>query len=166
MDSRTAAALAAILLVSVGGVAAFELGFVGSDGYDRTTVTVEDESGQQLATVEVRVSDTFDERYTGLSDTESLGPNEGMLFVHGEESRKTYVMRDMAFPIDMVFVAANGTVTRIHHAELPPEGTSEGDLKGYTGQAKYVLEVPYEFTTENGIEVGDRLVIPDEHRNP
>lgn len=166
MDSRTAAVLAAVLLVSVGGVAALELGFLGSDGYDRTTVAVEDESGQQLATVEVRVSDTFDERYTGLSDTESLAPNEGMLFVHGSESRKTYVMRDMAFPIDMVFVAANGTITRIHHAELPPEGTSESDLTGYTGRAKYVLEVPYEFTTDHGIEVGDRLVIPEEHRDP
>jgi hypothetical protein len=166
MDSRTVAVLAAILLVSVGGVAAIELGFVGGDGYDRTTVTVEDESGQQLASVEVRVSDTFDERYTGLSDTESLAPNEGMLFVHGSESRKTYVMRDMAFPIDMVFVAENGTITRIHHAELPPEGTAESDLKGYTGRAKYVLEVPYEFTTDNGIEVGDRLVIPEEHREP
>jgi hypothetical protein len=89
-----------------------------------------------------------------------------MLFVHGSESRKTYVMRDMAFPIDMVFVAENGTITRIHHAELPPEGTAESDLKGYTGRAKYVLEVPYEFTTDNGIEVGDRLVIPEEHREP
>ena len=165
MDSRTAGVLAVVLLVSVGGVVALELGFVGGD-YDRTTLTVEDESGHQLATVEVRVSDTFDKRYTGLSDTESLGPNEGMLFVHGSESHKTYVMRDMAFPIDMVFVAENGTITRIHHAELPPEGTAESDLKGYTGRAKYVLEVPYDFTTDHGIEVGDRLLIPDEHREP
>jgi uncharacterized membrane protein (UPF0127 family) len=166
MDSRTAGVLAVILLVAVGGVVALELGFVGSDGYDRTTVTVEDESGKRLATVQVNVSDTAQERYTGLSDTESLAANEGMLFVHGSESRKTYVMRDMAFPIDMVFVAENGTITRIHHAELPPEGTGNDELKGYSGRAKYVLEVPYEFTTDNGIEVGDRLVIPEEHREP
>ena len=125
----------------------------GSDA-ENGTVTVDDENGTTLGTVEVRVADTFRERYTGLSNTESLGPNEGMLFVHDEEGEYAYVMRDMAFPIDIVFVDANGTITAIHHAE-----TEERPYTEYAGTGKYVLEVPYEWTTEHGVEVGDRVRI-------
>ncbi|NHX35225.1 MULTISPECIES: DUF192 domain-containing protein [Halolamina] len=156
---RNRAWLALLLaLVAVAGGAVLLFG----DAAERTTVTfVDGENGTELATVEVNVSDSYDERYTGLSDHESLGADEGMLFVHPREATHGYVMRDMAFPIDMVFVAENGTVTTIHHAELPPEGE---DSPTYEGYGKYVVELPYEYTTEHGIEVGDRVEIPEEHR--
>ena len=141
-------------------VVAVGLVVVGLPGDERTTVTFVDENGTELAAVDVAVSDSLSERYTGLSDTESLGPDEGMLFVHPVAGEHTYVMRDMAFPIDIVFVAENGTVTAAHHAELPEEGA---DLKGYEGRGKYVVELPYGYTDEHGIDVGDELRIPDEH---
>jgi len=150
--------LLAVLLVLVAGAGAY----VVLDDTERTTVTfVDGENDTELATVAVNVSDTWDERYTGLSDHESLGPDEGMLFVHPREAEHGYVMRDMAFPIDMVFVAENGTITTIHHAEVPPEGEESPTYEGY---GKYVVEIPYEYTTEHGIAVGDRVVIPEENR--
>lgn len=154
MRDRTKLALF-LVLVAAGAAVAFH------DAGERTTVTFVDEDGSTLATADVAVSDSFPERYTGLSDTESLDPNEGMLFVHPSGGTHTYVMRDMAFPIDIVFVAANGTVTTIHHAELPADGE---ELQGYRGTGKFVVELPYEFTTEHGIEVGDRVRIPEQHR--
>ncbi|MBB6646438.1 DUF192 domain-containing protein [Halobellus ruber] len=157
----TAAFVVVAVLVAGAVVVATNPGLVPTGEYDRTTVTaVDGESGETLATVRVRVADTQSKRYTGLSDTESLGENEGMLFVHDREGEYAYVMREMAFPLDIVFVAADGTVTRIHHAELPPEGTSGADLTRYPGRGKYVLEVPYRYTDDRGIEVGDRLRIP------
>lgn len=162
MASQTlVAAIAAALLLTAGGVAAYDLGFLSDGEYERTTVTVVDPGCETLATVDVRVSDTFEKRYTGLSDTESLGPNEGMLFVHDSEGHRAYVMRDMAFPIDIVFADANGTITAIHHATLEPNA-SEGQLTRYEGTGKYVLEVPYEYTTEHGIDVGDEIRIENE----
>ena len=132
------------------------------DGTEQTTVTfVDGENGSTLATVDVNVSDSWDERYTGLSDHDSLGADEGMLFVHPKEGEHGYVMRDMAFPIDMVFVAENGTITTIHHATVPPEGENSPTYEGY---GKYVVEIPYEYTTEHGIEVGDRVEIPEKNR--
>lgn len=131
-----------------------------TDDYERTTLTVvDDETGEMLATVDARVADTYAKRYTGLSDTESLAADEGMWFVHDSPGTYAYVMRDMAFPLDIVFVAENGTITRIHHAELAPEGTSESDLTRYRGTGKYVLEVPYGYTNETCIEAGDRIVL-------
>jgi hypothetical protein len=162
-STLAAAALAVFVAVSVAGVTvAVNPSLLQSGEYERTTVTVvEGETNETLATVDARVADTFEKRYTGLSNTESLGPNEGMLFVHDSEDSRAYVMRKMDFPIDIVFVDANGTITEIHHAELPPEGTSEGDLKRYSGTGKYVLEVPYGFTNDSCIEEGDRIRIAE-----
>ncbi|GGN98660.1 DUF192 domain-containing protein [Haloarcula pellucida] len=124
-----------------------------------TTVAVRDDA-ERLATVEVRIADTGPKRYLGLSNTTSLEPNEGMLFVHDEEGEYGYVMRDMDFPLDIIFVDANGTITTIHHAPLPPEGTSESELKEYSGQGKYVLEVNRGWANRTGVTVGDRVELP------
>ncbi|MFB6155378.1 MAG: DUF192 domain-containing protein [Haloferacaceae archaeon] len=157
----SALALAGVLLVAV-GVGYPPTAGLGSDGdYQWTSVTVADENGTALATVRVRVADTYQKRYTGLSDTESLGRREGMLFVHPNEATHTYVMRRMDFPLDMLFVDANGTVTTIHHAPVPEDTPSE-DLVRYRGRAKYVLEVPAGFANETGVEVGDCVSIPDD----
>jgi len=128
--------------------------------YDRTTVTVVDENGTELGSVDARIADAWDERVVGLSQTESLPATEGMLFAHDAEERHSFVMREMSFPLDIVFIAENGTITRIHHAPVPAEGTGESDLATYPGQGKYVLEVNRGWTNETGVSVGDWVRIP------
>ena len=119
---------------------------------------VDGDTGEELATVDVEVADTPAERYTGLSDHESLADGEGMLFVHDDEDERTYVMREMAFGIDIIFVGSDGEITEIHHARAPEPG-EDGEGMSYSGRAKWVLEVPYGYTNETGVEVGDELVI-------
>jgi uncharacterized membrane protein (UPF0127 family) len=126
----------------------------GSD-YDTATVVLLDANGTEAATVDVWVADSFSKRYTGLSDTSALEPGQGMLFVFDSEGDRAFVMRDMAFPLDMVFIDADGTITAIHHAPVE----SDGDLTQYSGRAKYVLEVPMGYTNRTGIDVGDRIRI-------
>jgi len=145
-----------VLALAASGVFVATLGSSGP--YDRATLTItDDEDATALATVEVRIADSFEKRYTGLSNTTSLGPNEGMLFIHGSEGTRGYVMRKMAFPIDIVFIDASGEITTIHHAEPSDDQT-------FRGPAKYVLEVPHHYTTDNDIAVGDQVGIPDEYR--
>jgi uncharacterized membrane protein (UPF0127 family) len=96
-------------------------------------------------------------RYTGLSDTESLPEDRGMLFVFETADSHTFVMREMDFPIDIVYADVDGTITSIHHA--PEPGPDEdGNDQEYPGFGQYVLEVNYDWTTDRGIETGDRLV--------
>jgi len=147
--------LLVLLIIAAGLLAVDELSSLGNS--DATTVTIVDEDETERGTVEVQVADTFRERYTGLSDTDSLGPNDGMLFVHDTEGNHSYVMRDMAFPIDIVFIDADRRITAIHHAEL-----EEPPLTQYQGRGKWVLEVPYHWTVEHGVEVGDRIRITPE----
>ena len=123
---------------------------------ENASVVVADDGGRTLGNVSVRVADDPQERYTGLSETESLGPNEGMLFVYPQEGTHTYVMRSMSFPIDIVFVDANGTITAIHHAPVEEDNQN---LTGYTGRGKWVLEVPYNWTVDHGVEVGDEMSV-------
>lgn len=125
--------------------------------YDWATVVFSDGDGTDLGTARVRVADTDAKRYVGLSRTESLEDGGGMLFVHPREQSVSYVMREMSMPLDIVFVGGGRTVTDIYHAELPATDVDESDLRRYDGRAKYVLELPYRYTVERGIEVGDRI---------
>jgi hypothetical protein len=167
VDSRHLLAVAVLFVLLTGGVLVVQSGLLAAvdppadDEYERTTVELVDDSGERLAEIDVRVADTPEKRYLGLSNTTSLDSREGMLFVHDDEGQYAYVMRDMDFPLDIVFVSSEGRVTEIHHATLPPEGASGSDLTRYRGEGRYVLELPMGTANETGLDEGDRVVIPD-----
>jgi uncharacterized membrane protein (UPF0127 family) len=145
----------AVLLVAAlwyGGVV--ELPWEGS--HETATVTLVEENGTELATVDADVADTRKERIAGLSGYDSLERGEGMLFVYGDTERRTFVMRGMSFPLDIVFVAGNGTVTKITSAPAPGPN-EDGESITRTGQAKYVLEVPRGYAEAAGLAVGDTV---------
>jgi len=146
------------LMLLLTGYMAMQLGVipaVWSD--DQATVTISD-NGDERLTVDAEVADTYDQRYTGLSEHDSLEPNTGMLFVHWREAERTYVMRGMDFDIDIIFIGADQRVTTIHHAEAPGPG-EDGEELQYTGDARWVLEVPAGTVEEAGIVDGDRVEI-------
>lgn len=131
------------------------------DEYPYTTVTVLDgETNETLGSVRVAVAETYRQKYTGLSKTESLPEDAGMLFPYDSEGSHTYVMRGMEFGIDIVYVGANGTITEIHHAPEPPAG-EDGESYRYPGTGQYVLEVNYEWTTRHDVSEGDRVRIEE-----
>lgn len=151
-----------ILVATLAFVALGGLAFIVGDDYERTVVTVHDREGTDIATVEVRVADTFEKRYLGLSATETLEDGEGMLFVHRSSGPHAYVMRDMDFPLDIIFIDGTGRITSIHHATLPASGTDASSLQRYRGEGRYVLEVPYGYTNRTGIATGDCVSIEGE----
>ncbi|WP_096394395.1 DUF192 domain-containing protein [Halorubrum trapanicum] len=159
MNRRLVGVAAAVALVGLLGVAVAAANpALLITGYDTATVeAVDGETGESLATVEARVADGFVKQYVGLSATDDLDAGEGMLFVHGDSAERAYVMRDMAFALDIVFADANGTVTTIHEAE--PESRP---LTRYEGTGRYVLEVPRGWSERHGVDPGDRLVIDRE----
>ncbi|TYL36882.1 hypothetical protein CV102_20470 [Natronococcus pandeyae] len=148
-----------VAALAVVGMFLVQLGVVAAPwSEDRTEVRVLDGDGEPKAVVEAEVADTPGERHTGLSDHDSLESGEGMLFVHGDEDERTYVMRDMDFGIDIIFVGADGEITTIHQA--PEPGPDEdGNEQQYRGEAKWVLEVPLGYASETGMEPGDEVEI-------
>lgn len=127
-------------LIILGSVVIFALGATLIIGTDTHTVRII-QDGEELDSFSVELATTDHERAWGLSNHTSLGENEGMLFVHKTEANRTYFMREMDFGIDIVFIDANCTITRIHEAPAPDPG-QDGREMLYPGYGKYVLEVP------------------------
>lgn len=124
--------------------------------YEETAVEVVSPEGEQLGSVTAAVADTNSTRYLGLSNTDCLPPDRGMLFVYQEPQPLTFVMRNMDFGIDIVHIDGNGVITSIQHADPPGEGESGEEPKHqYPGTGQFVLEVNYDWTTEYGVETGD-----------
>ena len=127
-------------LIILGSVAIVALGATLIIGTDDHTVRILHD-GNELDSFTVELATTDHERAWGLSNHTSLGENEGMLFVHETEANRTYFMRKMDFGIDIVFIDANCSITRIHEAPAPGPG-QDGSEMLYPGYGKYVLEVP------------------------
>ncbi len=152
LSGRTRKLVALVLVLGAVVLGAFvvdELRHAGTP--DETTVTVLAEDGPERGTLDTRIAASFRERYIGLSNTDSLGDDEGMLFVHDNEDNHTIVMRDMSFPIDVIFVDGNRTITSIHHAET--------DASPMTGQSRWTVEAPYNWTVRNNVSTGDTVRI-------
>lgn len=152
--SLLAVLVAGVLLVLY--MSAPPLVLLDTGEYEQTTVTIHSANGTELGSVDVRIADTPEKRQIGLSRTDRLESGSGMLFVHDEGGSKSYVMRNMSFGIDIMFIDADGTITEIHSAQPPPD-----DDPPYTGSGRYVLEVPHGWVGEVGIEAGDTVEIPD-----
>lgn len=109
--------------------------------------------------IRVEFADEPVEWSRGLQFSESLGVHDGMLFVFPEERRVSFWMKDVFFPIDMIFIDANGKVVGIEHA-VPPCNEEPCHSYVYNG-VKYVLEVQASLAEKNGISIGDFLNIPE-----
>lgn len=107
--------------------------------------------------VRVYVADEPAEWTRGLQGYDPLDPGEGMLFAFDESRERTFAMMSVTFPIDVVFVGDDLTVTAI-------EPLDPGDTRLVTspGPAPYVLELPQGWAAEQGIEVGSALELSDE----
>ena len=106
----------------------------------------------------VELALTGEQQAQGLSGRAELAAGAGMLFVWNQESRRSFWMPDMNFPLDMVWLNGDCAVTHITH-NAPPQapGQSQADLPRYTvDQVQYVLEINAGEAARHGIQVGDQ----------
>jgi uncharacterized membrane protein (UPF0127 family) len=128
------------------------------EGYQETAVRIL-RGGTKLGAVTAAIADTDDTRRLGLSDTDCLPDDRGMLFVFDTDGSRSFWMQEMDFGIDIVYIAEGGTITSIHHAEAPADDESGREQHHqYPGEGQYVLEVPYRWTAERGIASGDSVL--------
>jgi len=108
----------------------------------------------------VDVADTPTLQRKGLGGRAALAPDEGMLFLYPDKGRRTFWMRGMLIPIDIVWLD-NRRVVHIEHRVQPPPtpDTPPPQLSTYEAPvpANMVLEIPAGQARELGLSVGDRL---------
>jgi len=104
--------------------------------------------------VELEVVDTIETRTQGLSGRESLTEGTGMLFVFDEPGTHGIWMKDMNFAIDVLWLNENFQI--IYMVEgMTPE--SFPNVYRSRKPAKYVVEFPANFVSENNVMIHDQM---------
>ena len=99
---------------------------------------------------------TSSAREKGLSGRDGLGLHEGMLFVFPKDDRYGFWMKDMKFPIDILWLDAGYTIVDTVQAVQP-----DSYPQVYTPRvsARYVVELPAGFFVEHSLKIGNTLEI-------
>ncbi len=133
------------------------LGFFLSS-YNHSTKKIEENNikyvkiaGEKL---KVDLALTLVEQEQGLSGRKILAPDEGMLFVFSKPSVNYFWMKDMNFPIDMIWLDENLKVIYLKK-EAQPESYPETFGPGVDNS--YVLEVSAGFSEKNNLKEGDSI---------
>lgn len=120
-----------------------------SQGFKELTVVV-----NESVRLKTDVSSTSNERTIGLSKYDSLKENQAMLFVFEEKGFYSFWMRDMKFPIDIIWLNENKEIVSIRENADPSEYP-----QSYYPEAEglYVLETVAGFVTKHQLQKGQQL---------
>lgn len=112
-------------------------------------------------TVAVEIADSPEKRTLGLSYRDSLPQQSGMLFDFRDDPNKRpeFWMKEMRFPIDIIWIYHNKIVAINDSVPAPPANTPIQDLPLYTPPSNidYVLEVNAGWSKAHNIQVGDNV---------
>lgn len=75
-------------------------------------------------TFKVDVAKTDSQLQVGLSNRKQIGENQGMLFLFETPSYYSFWMKEMKFPIDIIYINGDKVTTVIENAK-PPSSSSE-----------------------------------------
>jgi uncharacterized membrane protein (UPF0127 family) len=105
--------------------------------------------------VAVEMAENVTTRAKGLMGRESLGDNEGMLFIFDKEGNDPLWMLNTTIPLDAIFLDEKGKVVDI--IGMDPCGVNILTCKTYNPKtkAKYILEVNKGFAKKNKIDIGN-----------
>jgi uncharacterized membrane protein (UPF0127 family) len=95
----------------------------------------------------------------GLAVKNQLKESEAMLFVFEDSAKHSFWMKDMKFPIDIIWLDSNGRVVHIEQNLQPC--VSVFICPNYTPNAdsQYVLETVAGFTQRHNVSVGTNIDI-------
>ncbi len=114
------------------------------------------------ASFTVDLADTPEKRFQGLSGREILEEGAGMLFVFQEERQHTFWMKDMRFPLDMIWITAECTIADIiADVPNPPPDQKNGALPIYSPSAPgtLVLELNAGVAAASRLQTGDQMTL-------
>ncbi|HSU38382.1 MAG TPA: DUF192 domain-containing protein [Polyangiaceae bacterium] len=103
--------------------------------------------------IDVEIADTPASEQRGLMYRTKLGAERGMIFVWPKESIRTFWMHNTCLPLDMLFVAKDGTVVGI----LEQVPTLNDRPRQVRCPAAYVLEVNAGWSRRHGVKPGMKL---------
>ncbi len=105
--------------------------------------------------LKVWVAESEKERNKGLSGIEVMDV-DGMLFVFQEETFPLFWMKEMNFPIDIIWINSQKEIVEITEKVYPE---TYPELFSPSTAVQYVIEVSAGWCEENKINKGDKLIL-------
>jgi uncharacterized membrane protein (UPF0127 family) len=111
-------------------------------------------------TYSVEIADTKHLQDKGLSGHDPLKDNQGMLFVFKTPDTYGFWMKDMGFPLDIVWIDENFKIVHLE-SSVTPDTYNKNPPKIFfpAKPALYVLEISENEISTLGIKVGDEVKI-------
>ncbi len=99
------------------------------------------------------------DKMKGLSGRTSLDKNTGMLFVFDKKAPYPFWMKDMKFPIDIIYINDDSIVDIFENVPAPQKAAPLYSLPVYKpkSDANYVFEINAGQTKQNDIKIGDKV---------
>jgi len=104
--------------------------------------------------IQVELALTQEDRLQGLSNRININPDSGMLFVFEQSGEHPFWMKEMNFPLDMIWINENMKVVYIKNNAQPDDYPQ---IYGQGYDAKYVLEVVAGFAEQHNFKIGDSV---------
>ncbi len=108
--------------------------------------------------IPVTIADTQEEQEQGLSGTVSLPENTGKLFVFKDPGVYGFWMKDMQYPLDLIWIDSSMHIIDINKDVTPQ---TYPNVFYPPQQVLYVLEVNSGFSTTHHMEVNQLLALTD-----
>lgn len=136
-----------LTLIGVGTILTYA--YIFADGLPIKRVCVKD------ICLDCEIAESSEARTQGLMFRENLEEKRGMLFVFKNTVNNTFWMKNMKFPLDIIWADENKIITDITTNASPCRDNCQ-DIITKTG-FKYVLEANAGFVSHNKLKIGDRL---------
>ncbi|MFA6410890.1 MAG: DUF192 domain-containing protein [Candidatus Buchananbacteria bacterium] len=105
--------------------------------------------------IKVEIADTTEKQIKGLGNKTSLEKNHGMLFTYPDYKIRSFWMKDMNFPIDIIWLADDQIVGMEKNV---PTQDNKNLTRYYSPKpVNYVLEINANEALENNFKVGDKI---------
>lgn len=106
--------------------------------------------------IRVDIADTPALQERGLSGRKALLDDQGMYFVFDRPDIYPFWMKEMNFPIDIIWIDDHMSVVDITKSVLP---SSFPQTFASKVPVRFVLEVQSGFTERHGVKIGDQVVL-------
>jgi uncharacterized membrane protein (UPF0127 family) len=109
--------------------------------------------------IEVEVASTYTARQKGLKDRESLPDGKGMMFVFSVSGQHGIWMKNMRFPIDVIWLKDGVIVDMAKNIQPPTQRTANEELDIYYPRmpANSIIEMSASTLDKAGVKIGDRI---------
>lgn len=157
MDFKKNNKLLFIFIVLIAAFALFLLAFFISGSNNKNM----DKLGSAVINgkkINLEIVKTIEDVSRGLGGRDNLESDNGMLFIFSRSDYYAFWMKDMRFPIDIIWIQDDAVVD-ISKNVPAEQGVSLEKLKLYQPRQKAnrVLELNAGFTDKNNIKIGDKV---------